>query len=461
MDYKKILAAVAAAALMTCTVSSCGKDEATPGAETGSSSVSSEADEKEEVTEAADEEEEDSEEETKEKKTKAPKEEKTDTVTEAASAGDTAAAGTDTKPAGTQSGTSSSASGSSGSASGGSSSDSGSSSGGSSSDGQQAADTPAAPTEAPTEAPAEPESEYVAEVVFNGAPTVTKGSNVTIEGNRAIITAGGKYLFTGSSGDGQICVSTATEEKVKVVLAGVNLTCNSGPAVFINEAKRCTVEAADGTANYLSDSAKDKVYDGVIFSNDTLRLKGGGSIEITAGNRHGIASDDDVIFEGGNFTITSVKSGIYAHDDITINDGNLTVRGGSNGLKSRGSINVNGGVLCVSGGTKEEKSSIYASGVFNYTGGCVYAAGNKVTAPTNTAYPYAVASLTNPGAGGRELGIFINGVQQVGFTPHNDYRCIMVLSPNFGIGAEAGFAFNDNYYAGYTLTDTQNVFTIE
>jgi len=456
MDYRKILAAVAAAALLTCTVSSCGRDDA-PGAENGSSAASSEVDEKEKTTEAADDEEEGSEEETKEKKTSAPKEEKTDTVTEAASSADATAAGTEPAAAGTQPATGSSASGSSGNESGGGSSSSGNASSG----GQQTAETPAAPTEAPAEEPAEPESEYVAEVVFNGAPSVTKGSNVTIEGNKAIITAGGKYLFTGSSGDGQICVSTATEEKVKVVLSNVNLTCQSGPAVFINEAKKCTVLAADGTANYLSDSAKDKVYDGVIFSNDTLRINGGGSIEINAGNRHGIASDDDVIFEGGNVTITSVKSGVYAHDDITFNDGNITVRGGSNGIKSRGSININGGTLCVSGGTKEEKSSIYATGVFNYAGGYVYAAGNKVTAPTNTAYPYAVASLSTPGAGGRELGIFINGVQQVGFTPNNDYRCIMVLSPNLGAGAEVGFAFNDNYYAGYYLTDTQNVFNIE
>ena len=449
MDYRRIMAAAAAVALMACSLSSCGKDTNTEPA-TGtedSTSVSETEQDTEETTEAPEEDEEETEKETKEKTTKAPKEEKTEAATEAASSADKTTDSTDQKSTNAASGNSAGTT-----ASGGSSS--GSSAG-------QATEAPAAPTEAPAETPTEEESEFAAEVNFNGAPSVVKGSNVTIEGNRAIITAGGKYYFTGSTGDGQICVSTATEEKVKVVLAGVNITCQNGPAVFINEAKRCNVEVLEGTANYLYDSAKDKVYDGVIFSNDTLRMKGGGTLEITAGNRHGIASDDDVIFEGGNITINSVKSGVYAHDDITINDGFLTIRGGSNGLKSRGSININGGTLCVSGGNKEEKSSIYASGVFNYTGGYVYAAGNKVTAPTNTSYPYAVASLTNPGAGGRELGIFINGVQQIGFTPHNDYRCIMVLSPNFGIGAEAGFAYNDNYYAGYALTETQNVFTIE
>lgn len=472
MEYKRVLAAIAAAAVMACSTG-CGKDNNTSSQAESSQPSVSRTEDTEETTESSDDEEEEKEKEDngsktdKEKTTKAPKDNKDkDTKTEAAS--DDAAAGT-----GTSAASAAKTSGNSGSSSG-SKSGSGSGSKSDSSALQKATEAPTAapteapteppteaPTEPPTEAPTEPESPYAAEITFNGAPAVVKGSNVTIEGNRAIITAGGSYYITGSSGDGQICVSTATEEKVKIILAGVSITCNSGPAVFINEAKRCTVEMLEGTANYLSDSAKDNVNDGVIFSNDTLRLKGTGSLEIAAGNKHGIASDDDVIIEGGNYTISSVKSGIYAHDNITINDGNLTVRGGTNGLKSRGSINIKGGTSYISGGTKEEKSSIYAAGVFSYTGGTVFAAGNKVTAPTNTAYPFAVASLTNPGAAGGGLGLFINGVQQGDFAPHNDYRCIMMLSPNLYIGAEVGFAFNDNYYAGYTIADTSNVFTIE
>lgn len=472
MEYKRVLAAIAAAAVMACSTG-CGKDNNTSSQAESSQPSVSRTEDTEETTESSDDEEEEKEKEDngsktdKEKTTKAPKDNKDkDTKTEAAS--DDAAAGTGTSAASDAktSGNSGSSSGSKSGSGSGSKSGSGSGSKSDSSASQKATEAPTAapteaPTEPPTEAPTEPESPYAAEITFNGAPAVVKGSNVTIEGNRAIITAGGSYYITGSSGDGQICVSTATEEKVKIILAGVSITCNSGPAVFINEAKRCTVEMLEGTANYLSDSAKDNVNDGVIFSNDTLRLKGTGSLEIAAGNKHGIASDDDVIIEGGNYTISSVKSGIYAHDNITINDGNLTVRGGTNGLKSRGSINIKGGTSYISGGTKEEKSSIYAAGVFSYTGGTVFAAGNKVTAPTNTAYPFAVASLTNPGAAGGGLGLFINGVQQGDFAPHNDYRCIMMLSPNLYIGAEVGFAFNDNYYAGYTIADTSNVFTIE
>ena len=151
---------------------------------------------------------------------------------------------------------------------------------------------------------------------------------------------------------------SADEEKVKILLDGVSISNSSGPAILVNDAKKCIIELVDGTESVLSDGAKDKVNDGVIFSNDTLKIKGGGSLKINANNAHGIASDDDIVIDGGNFDITSKKSGIFAHDDITINDGNFSIKGGTNGIKSKGTMNINGGYAVLSGGTKEEKSSV-------------------------------------------------------------------------------------------------------
>ena len=111
--------------------------------------------------------------------------------------------------------------------------------------------------------------------------------------------------------------------------------------------------------NFLSDGGKDKVNDGVIFSNDTVRLKGNGELNITANNAHGIASDDDIIIDNGTYNITSKKSGLFAHDDITINEGSLNIKGGTNGIKSKGTLNINGGNTVISGGTKEDKSSMW------------------------------------------------------------------------------------------------------
>ena len=65
-----------------------------------------------------------------------------------------------------------------------------------------------------------------------------------------------------------------------------------------------------------------------------MRIKGNGTLNITANNEHGISSDDDIIIESGFYNIRSKKSGILANDDVTINGGELHIFGGTNGIKS-------------------------------------------------------------------------------------------------------------------------------
>jgi hypothetical protein rflaF_13697 len=304
------------------------------------------------------------------------------------------------------------------------------------------------------------EDEYTAEVTLGSSPSYI-GNNVSVEGSVVKINAGGDYIFTGSVSGGQIYVNTQTEEKVTLILNGVDISNPSGPAIFIDEAKKCTIKIKDGSVNSLSDGGMDKINDGVIFSNDTLRFKGSGTLNITSGNAHGIASDDDVIIENGTYNITSIKSGIFAHDDITVNGGNLDVKGGTNGIKSKGTININGGYSIILGGTKEEKSSIYSAGAFNYSGGSVFAAGNKVSVPTGTDIPYIVADLGTSYDAGSEVEMVLDGVQMASFTPHNNFKCLMMLAPEISVGSSFYTVINGNASESNTVNDIQNIFNIK
>lgn len=449
MDYRKLIAAAAALTMLS-SFTACGKDAETDDVSGDTPVIAiDDADESDsEDTASKDDKDESSED-----------DEKSDSKTTAAKSDSGSKSTTTTAAKGASSGNAASGGNSKGGSSGGSSSG-GNSSGSSakttansSGGGSQAAVTTAA-------SPSEETKSYDAEISFNGSPTV-KGSNAVAAGSVVKITAGGSYHVTGSASDGQIYVNTVTEEKVKIVLDGVNITCSTGPAIFIDEAKKCTIELADGSNNYLRDTIKDKVNDGVIFSNDTLRIKGGGYLEITAGNAHGVASDDDVIIEGGTYVINSVKSGIFAHDDITVNDGDLTIFGGTNGIKSKGTVNINGGFALISGGTKEEKSSVYAGAALNYTGGYVFAAGNKVTAPATSANPYIVVSYPNTGAAGSTLRFVLDGSERAVLTPHNPFKCALMLSPDIRSGSSFVANLNGADSAVFTVTDTQNVFTVE
>ncbi len=304
------------------------------------------------------------------------------------------------------------------------------------------------------------ELEYTAEITFSETASVS-GSNAESDGSVVRINAGGDYIIRGSTSDGQVYVNTATEEKVTLILDSVDISCSGGPAIFVDEAKKCTVKLAEGSVNNLSDGGRDKINDGVLFSNDTLRIKGNGTLNITANNEHGISSDDDVIIESGFYNIRSRKSGILANDDITINGGELHIFGGTNGIKSKGTVNVNGGISYISGGVKEEKSSVYAAAGFYYSGGSVFAAGNTVTAPSSTSNPYIVVDFVNGAAGGSTAGLVMNGIEYAAVTGENPFRCVLMLSPDITVGSVFVPYLDGAPYSEFVVSDGQNVFSVE
>ncbi|NLT08356.1 MAG: carbohydrate-binding domain-containing protein [Ruminococcus sp.] len=338
---------------------------------------------------------------------------------------------------------------SSGQTSSGGSSSGGNSSGGSSSGGQTQQDPDNNTSE---------EKVYTAEVTLGSSPKVT-GENVTVSGSVATITAGGDYRFSGKVSEGQICVNTATEDHVTVVLDGVDISNSSGPAIFVYEAKKCTIKVREGTTNNLSGGVKDKGKNGVICSNDTLRFKGNGTLNITTNNSHGISSDDDIIVENGIYNINSDKSGLIANDDITINGGTININGGTNGIKSKGTLNINGGSTIVSGGTKEEKSSVYAAGTFNYTDGYLFAAGNQVSPPTYSDNPFIIVDLGESVSSGSSVEMLLNGKKMVSFAPHNNFRCLMMLAPEISSGSSFNTVINGSKSDTKTVENGQNLFS--
>ncbi len=447
MDSRRFMAMAAAVTLML-TSCACGKTDPQEKNSNSSSAVTEETTKKSEKTTTAEEtaEEATTEETEASSKKKTTTKAKEKTTTTSVKKGETTTASTTTAKSGSKSDGSSSGGGSS--AGGGNSSSSG---GGNY--------TEAGANEVQTPVEVQTESEYTAEIVMGGSPSIV-GANAAADGSRVIISAGGDYLISGNTDDGQIFVDTTTEEKVKLILNGVGIANSSGPAILINDAKKCTIELMDGTISVLRDGAKDKVNDGVIFSNDTLRIKGGGELYIYSNNAHGISGDDDVIIEGGRYEIDSVKSGIFAHDDITINDGDLLIRGGTNGIKSKGTININGGRTIAYGGTKEEKSSVYSDGAFNYTGGTLYAVGNRVSVPTMSYNPFIVVDCGDTYEAGSTAEMVLNDTQMAVLQPHNNFRCIMMLAPEISAGSSFYTVINGNGSETFSVSDGQNEFHV-
>lgn len=226
-----------------------------------------------------------------------------------------------------------------------------------------------AETTAPTEAATEAEltgdewKENTGAIVLSDDGITVTGDGAYVVGSIVFITEGGDWEVTGTCSDGMIYVYTGDEkdinDKVKLRLNGMSLTNTTGPAIWFDRCKKAFITLESGTSNYIEDgtayaAAADYTVNGVTYtvdctgakgainSDDTLEVKGKGSLTVKGNYKHGIALGDDISIENGVFHITSVKDAIHANDDITVNGKNveITIDSQADGLDSEGTLNL-------------------------------------------------------------------------------------------------------------------------
>lgn len=242
---------------------------------------------------------------------------------------------------------------------------------------QQEQQSPAATTAAQADSTS---ASDIKTITLLGDSVRFEGKGIAVRGSKVGITKGGTYRISGSLSDGQIEINT--EKKVVLQLDGVSIKNSAGSAINVINAKRVNMELMPGTVNSLEDGSVQHDADkGTLFSNDTLEIGGSGTLNIRSNYAHGIASDDDIIVNGGRLHIVSTKSGLFANDDITINGGTLYCDAGTNGIKCKNTISINGGTSVLMGGTREEKGAVIAIGGLTINGGTLYAVGNTCTLP--------------------------------------------------------------------------------
>lgn len=310
-------------------------------------------------------------------------------------------------------------------------------------------DTPAPQTTpAPTEAPVDPEN--VVSGICDLGSGHCEGEGISLDGNTLNITGEGTYVISGNLPDGMINVST--KQKVKLKLNGVNISNSTGPAIMVNDAKRLTITLIEGTVNTVSGGSAAN--DGAICTNDTLEIKGAGTLHVNGTVEHGISSDDDVVIKNGNIHVNAVKTGIMANDDITISGGTLKVVGKTNGMKSKGTLHIAGGNIHVTGGPKETKSGLFSMTTFTLTGGSLYVIGCGAAEPdpaTSTQNSIAV-KLSPSIAGGGSAIISSGGAALFDARSDTAFNTIFVSTPEIREGMEFQVSANGTDCGIFTTT---------
>lgn len=192
-------------------------------------------------------------------------------------------------------------------------------------------------------------------IQLNGKKIKSNSKNVTVNKSTVTIKEEGVYVFQGDLTNGQIIVDASSNDKIQLVLNGVNINCNTSAPIYVKQAGKTFVTLNKNTKNSLSVKNKFKAIDenkidSALFSKDDLTLNGEGELNITCSYGHGIVSKKDLKFTGGTYSINAEKHCVQAKNSIRIADGTFSLEGKKDGLN------------CDYDGNKTDKGFIFISG---------------------------------------------------------------------------------------------------
>ncbi|MDO4568309.1 MAG: carbohydrate-binding domain-containing protein [Clostridia bacterium] len=168
------------------------------------------------------------------------------------------------------------------------------------------------------------------------------------------ITEPGAYVLSGTL-LGRIIVDCAYSDPVILVLDGADIRCEGGSAIYVKKADKVVITLAEGSENYVSDSADYTLDTGdenepnaAIFSQDDLSINGSGALYVEGNYNNGIVSKDRLVIYGGNISVASVDDGIIGKDSLLIGGGaNISVECADDALRSTNSSDASKGCVVV------------------------------------------------------------------------------------------------------------------
>lgn len=194
-------------------------------------------------------------------------------------------------------------------------------------------------------------------IILNNDTATASGDGVTINGSVVTITKAGTYILSGTLTDGQIIVEVAKEEKVQLVLNGVDITCSNSAAIYVKSADKVSLTLVKDTVNKVTDGLSYVYADGedepnaCIFSKDDLSINGEGALQVEGNYNNGIASKNDLKIVSGTISVTALNNGLKGKDSVCIMGGNITIDVDGDGIKSDNEVESENGYVYIYNGT--------------------------------------------------------------------------------------------------------------
>ena len=221
-----------------------------------------------------------------------------------------------------------------------------------------------------------------------------------VENRVVTITKAGNYRISGSASDARIAVRAGENDRIRLILDQMEITCRTAPGIAVYSAHDprvpgeygVAIELANGTENKISASHTAKIedadvkLDGAVDSLVSLGFEGEGSLTVDA-DREGIeVKYGHMTINGGVFDIRAGDDPLNVSEDgvgtLTVNGGNLfsavkPANGGEgDGIDSNGYIIFNGGTVINLAHPNSQDGGIDSDLGSFINGGVIVGAGN-------------------------------------------------------------------------------------
>lgn len=188
----------------------------------------------------------------------------------------------------------------------------------------------------------------------------SEGSAPNVSGSVYTITTPGEYVVSGRLENGQIVVSTGSDEEVRLILNNAYLSSSSSSPILGRSGSKLTVKSETDSYNVVrfTPSAEPGDYDAAIWADTDLKLSGHGTL-IVSSTCAGVKSKDDVSVKNVMLKVTSKGNALRGSDSVKIESGTLLlISSETHGIKTsnsdlsskgkqRGTVLITGGSICI------------------------------------------------------------------------------------------------------------------
>lgn len=167
-----------------------------------------------------------------------------------------------------------------------------------------------------------------------------------------LIDKEGIYLLSGDYTNTTIIVEVSDNEKVQLILDGVNITNDNHACIYVENADKLfvtTISNSSLTVTNMFESSNDKI-DAVIYSKDDLTLNGIATLTVNS-SETAIKCNDDLTITSAEYIINAQKKGIDANNSIAIANGVFTINAKTDGLHSENNDDDSLGYIYIADGT--------------------------------------------------------------------------------------------------------------